>query len=490
MVQVLNQFIKGLQSGILRSIRPCHPTSLQDAVALARNFESAEQEANHTQAINLAINGTSDINTKITQLKLQELTNHTNREKITTTADTHSNRTVSNSNNLGDPILATKIMDQNKGNPYQQPKYQQNMISQYSLPQNQLSLYAQQVPYTQTPLQNYYQPLPMTQAIPHYQTSPYSPSRSRWTVSTNPSWFCLILTNTNWIPESSFLSCNIPPATITEDTTLATIFLFDINNLNTHSLFSEAAINQDKPITVLYTNARVGGIDIKLILDSRLAVDHVTTAWIITADGNTKTPIREIDNFLFEINGIQISTKVLVIEATQYQALPMLLSTRTPKNFNSCLTDSMPKSQLCADTSKPNMNNYQTELLLLPTWEEKRKGRAKKELQLSSLGYVTSDQRNLFYQPLRLICVNCGKKLFTMGTCIGDNEEWPTATKYYCRPYKWDNTPCLACSEILPDEELWNDVSGRGGTCNEACQYTILINDWVQKGTPIKDAWK
>ncbi|KAG9296292.1 hypothetical protein G9A89_014884 [Geosiphon pyriformis] len=129
---------------------------------------------------------------------------------------------------------------------------------------------------------------------------------------------------------------NIPPATITEDTTLATIFPFDIDNLNTHSLFSGAAINQDKPITALYTDARVGGIDIKLILNSGSAgsiitkqlmdqlgcqVDHAATAQIITVDGNTKTPIGEIDNFPFEINGIQIPTKVLVIEATQYQAL-------------------------------------------------------------------------------------------------------------------------------------------------------------------------
>ncbi|KAG9306525.1 hypothetical protein G9A89_004722 [Geosiphon pyriformis] len=68
MAQVLNQFIKKLQSNILRSIRPHHPTSLQDAITLAHNFESAEQEANHTQAINLAINRTFDINAKITQL--------------------------------------------------------------------------------------------------------------------------------------------------------------------------------------------------------------------------------------------------------------------------------------------------------------------------------------------------------------------------------------------------------------------------------------
>ncbi|KAG9294741.1 hypothetical protein G9A89_008220 [Geosiphon pyriformis] len=82
---------------------------------------------------------------------------------------------------------------------------------------------------------------------------------------------------------------------------------------------------------VLYTNARVGKIDIKLILDSGSAgsiimkqlidqldhrVDHAATARIITADGNTKTLIGEIDNFPFEINGIQIPTKVLIMEAT------------------------------------------------------------------------------------------------------------------------------------------------------------------------------
>ncbi|KAG9299054.1 hypothetical protein G9A89_020367 [Geosiphon pyriformis] len=54
----------------------------------------------------------------------------------------------------------------------------------------------------------------------------------------------------------------------------------------------------------------------------------------------------------------------------------------------------------------------------------------------------------------------------------------------------WDNTSCLACGEILPDKGLWNDMSGRGETCDKACQYTILINDWVRKRTSIEDAWK
>ncbi|KAG9301989.1 hypothetical protein G9A89_021033 [Geosiphon pyriformis] len=304
--QVFNQFIKKLRSSILRSVRLRHLISLQDVVTLTRDFESAEQEANHTQAINLAINRISDIDAKITQLS-EKLTQKIERFLAGTTGTYQPPQQRENNNNSRYPQQQNcqqqqqpwrsdphncyycqkpghiardcrrKIMDQNQGNPYQQLRYQQNMVPQYSIPQNQLLLYAQQ------------------------QTK-----------------------------------SNIPPATITENTTLATIFLFDIDNLNTHSLFSEAAINHDKPIMALYTNVRVRRIDIKLILDSGSAgsiitkqlmdqldcrVDCAATAWIITADGNTKTPIGEIDNFPFEINGIQIPTKVFIMEATQYQAL-------------------------------------------------------------------------------------------------------------------------------------------------------------------------
>ncbi|KAG9289247.1 hypothetical protein G9A89_002590, partial [Geosiphon pyriformis] len=342
--QVFNQFIKGLWSGILRFIRSRHLTSLQDTVTLIRDFESTKQEANHTQAINLAINGTSDINTKITQLK-----------KIITTANIHSNRTVNNSNNLGDPIPATQL------------RYQQNIIPQYSIPQNQLPLYTQQSPVHSTttndtsnpslsnfPLQNLNNNQVQTNSGPS-QPIPCGPAQSR-------------PTPTGYLNQASYLGLMEDQATITKDTTLTTIFPFNINNLNTHSLFSGATINQDKPITVLYTDARVGKIDIKLILDSRSAgsiitkqlidqlgcqIDRAATTQIITIDGNTKTPIREIDNFPFKINEIQIPTKVLVMEHAQVS---------------------------WAD-------DYRTELPLPPTWEKKRKGRAKEKFQLSSLEY-------------------------------------------------------------------------------------------------------
>ncbi|KAG9286835.1 hypothetical protein G9A89_012385 [Geosiphon pyriformis] len=89
----------------------------------------------------------------------------------------------------------------------------------------------------------------------------------------------------------------------------------------------------------------------------------------------------------------------------------------------------------------------------------------------------------------KLECVNCGKKLLSMGACCGNDEKYSMATRFYCHPC-WDNQLCLTCGTILPDEGMWSDIPKCGGTCDETYQYTILINDWVSKGTPIDNAWK
>ncbi|KAG9284892.1 hypothetical protein G9A89_003815 [Geosiphon pyriformis] len=293
--QVLNQFIKELWSSILRSIRPCHPTSLQDTITFTHDFESAEQEVNHTQAVNLAINGTSDIDTKITQLN-KKLTQKIEKFLAGTTRTYQPPQRRENNNNSRYP---------------QQQNCQQQQQSWRSNPHN--CYYCQKSGHI----------------APSYLNLMEDQGFDKSTSVEGG--------NIERISQpSKQTKSNIPLATITKNTTLAAIFLFDIDNLNTHSLFSGAAINQDKPITALYTDARVGKIDIKLILDSGSAssiitkqlmdqlghrVDCAATTWIITADGNTKILIREIDNFLFEINGIQIPTKVLVMEAIQYQAL-------------------------------------------------------------------------------------------------------------------------------------------------------------------------
>ncbi|KAG9296706.1 hypothetical protein G9A89_001338 [Geosiphon pyriformis] len=73
-------------------------------------------------------------------------------------------------------------------------------------------------------------------------------------------------------------------AIITENTTFATIFSFDVDNLHTTSLFSGAIINHDKPIMAMYTEARIGNLDIKLILDSGSASSIITKQFIDQLD--------------------------------------------------------------------------------------------------------------------------------------------------------------------------------------------------------------
>ncbi|KAG9295831.1 hypothetical protein G9A89_009060 [Geosiphon pyriformis] len=282
-VQVLNQFIKRLQSSILRSIRPCHLTSLQDA------------------------------------LELQELTNHPNGEKITTTADIHSN-----SNNLGNPISATATTARNLDTlPMTAEGKSWTKIKKTHTSNPDISkTWYPNIPYlrinylymhNKNPNNNQVQtnsrlsrPIPCASYLGLIEDQDFDKSTPVEGGNIKQIF-----------QPSKQTKSNIPLAIIIEDTTLATIFSFDIDNLNTHSLFSGAAINQDKPIMALYTDARVRGIDIKLILDSGLAIDCAATAQIITTDENTKTPIGKIDNFLFKINKIQISTKVLIMKATE-----------------------------------------------------------------------------------------------------------------------------------------------------------------------------
>ncbi|KAG9301038.1 hypothetical protein G9A89_015774 [Geosiphon pyriformis] len=131
------------------------------------------------------------------------------------------------------------------------------------------------------------------------------------------------------------LTSNILPATIIENESLVAIFPFEIEELLATFLFNRATL-KEKPITTMYTDAKVNGHAIKLIFDSESAdsiitqqlmnqlgcrVDHATSVRIIMADKMTKTPINKIDNFLFEVNSIVTPIKVLVIETTQYQAL-------------------------------------------------------------------------------------------------------------------------------------------------------------------------
>ncbi|KAG9307305.1 hypothetical protein G9A89_017133 [Geosiphon pyriformis] len=65
--QILNQFIRELHSSILQRVHPMHPVDFSTTVTYARDFEAAELKANHAQAVNLAMNGSSELNSKLKQ---------------------------------------------------------------------------------------------------------------------------------------------------------------------------------------------------------------------------------------------------------------------------------------------------------------------------------------------------------------------------------------------------------------------------------------
>ncbi|KAG9287919.1 hypothetical protein G9A89_017514 [Geosiphon pyriformis] len=134
----------------------------------------------------------------------------------------------------------------------------------------------------------------------------------------------------------SYNHTTIPPAQIAENTNLSDIFPFEFEVNESPFLLSNAVANEQKAITAMYAEAEVEGKPIHLILDSGSAgsiityqliqqlkrnVDRPAQTVIVTADGMKKTPVGEIDNFPFTLDGITIPVKVLVMDAPQYQAL-------------------------------------------------------------------------------------------------------------------------------------------------------------------------
>ncbi|KAG9307137.1 hypothetical protein G9A89_016965 [Geosiphon pyriformis] len=178
------------------------------------------------------------------------------------------------------------------------------------------------------------------------------------------------------------------PAIITKNKLLDTIFPFELKELSAMLLFSGAAL-EEKPITTMYTDAKVDGHSIKLILNSGSAssiitrqlinqlgcrVDQAVSAQIIMADGATKTPISKIDDFPIKVNSIIMSIKVLIMEATQYQAL---IGNNWLSKINATLDWNMQKLQLSQNATCGHFKTTNTPASLIefekeekkPTWE-------------------------------------------------------------------------------------------------------------------------
>ncbi|KAG9286001.1 hypothetical protein G9A89_022677 [Geosiphon pyriformis] len=588
-LQILNQFIRGLCSSILQCICSMHSADLQAAVTNARDFEAAELEANHAQAVNLVMNESSELDSK-----LKQFSNSINQKLEEYLADNCAIYQPSQQcNNLG-----ITNCSENQSHPLSSTNqsWQQEMhICHYCGKQGHLRINCQNI---LTKLHTYDAATNLSANSTCYllftaSTHLLATASGNLPATTNSNTTTELISKQNskaktgtakleivdgglstdfrfysttirfstmkfryqFDPKSKFptlfksfvLTNNIPLATITNNKTLAAIFPFELEETTTVPLFNGATL-EEKLIMAMYTDVKVDDHFIKLILNSRSAgniiikqlidqlgcrVDHATSARIITTDETTKTPIGEIDNFPFKVNDIITPINVLVMEAIQYQALvdndwlsktnaifdwttqELQLSqngqhTHVPATCGHFKTtnSTIPLIEFEKEEKKPTWEAYQ----LTPNWEwkeenDKRKGKEKEEettttntTSSNSYTYPTLPQ-STYCRP-KLICINCGKKLLLMSACCGDDKKYAMVTKFYChacvierfgRPKKqekWDNQSCLVCGETLLDERMWNNIPEQEGMCDKSCQYTILISDWIRKGTLIKTAWK
>ncbi|KAG9293429.1 hypothetical protein G9A89_009153 [Geosiphon pyriformis] len=356
--QILDQFIAELKDKLIKKVHPHAPADLATAIRHAKSYEMAIEEANHTkltnsqkklkatsQTNNNSNNNHKDINphnnaTKTildhhptTNLKIviivefQDTGNEivrnykeTNKTEVINVTLYHNNSIT----NLHHQLIIHqdhKIKTQQYHQPLPIQPYQTPPTQQYQVPARRLVQHNQFTPQNQ--LQNNHNRINPNN---HYLTIPEESDFQQ----------TALFEDEIAAPRSNFSNHTIPPAQIAQNANLSDIFPFEFEANESPFLLSNAAVNDQKAITAMYTEATVKEKPICLILDSGSAgsiityqlmqqlkqnVDRPAQTVIVTADNIKKTPVREIDDFSFSINGITIPVKVLVMDVPQYQVL-------------------------------------------------------------------------------------------------------------------------------------------------------------------------
>ncbi|KAG9304634.1 hypothetical protein G9A89_020198 [Geosiphon pyriformis] len=274
----------------------------------------------------------------------------------------------------------------------------------------------------------------------------------------------------------SYTPTTIPPARIAKNTNLSDIFPFEFEANELPFLLSNAAANEQKTITAMYTEAEVEGKTIRLILDNGSArsiityqlmqqlkknVNRPAQTVIITANGMKKTPVGEIDNFLFTLDGIIIPVKVLVIDASQYQALvgnDWLQKANANLNWETQeLTISYQGQHAQVPATCGTFNKHSEKAPAFEFEPEKEKPLIETFMALGSTSNwadeteqehfiphsepETSEWNILYSKPkprkqrpyIPIKYKDCHKKLSSMGACISLEEEYENHTCYYCK---------------------------------------------------------
>ncbi|KAG9297601.1 hypothetical protein G9A89_007676 [Geosiphon pyriformis] len=258
--QILNQFIRGLCSSILQYICPIHPADLQATVTNARDFELAKLEANHAQAVNLVINGLSELDSKLKQYSNsinQKLEGTISTELLIydTTANLSTTSLLTdNIHNLSTavPVYLSAAVSSNLS-----ISTNSNTVTKLTLKQNPKA----ETDLTELKIVNGI-PRPSYQDLNNGIRAPDTPKTQMPNKDISP--------NNRKSKQKQPLISNIPPATIFNDKFLAAIFFFELKE-------------------TVKVNDQLGH-----------RVDCAASACIITTDGATKTSIGKIDDLPIE----------------------------------------------------------------------------------------------------------------------------------------------------------------------------------------------
>ncbi|KAG9305085.1 hypothetical protein G9A89_007725 [Geosiphon pyriformis] len=372
----ISQYYKfSINSSVACAVASCN---MYDTITHARDFESAKLEANHVHAVNLVMNGSSELDSKLKQfsdlinqkLKGYLADNHiiyqppqqcNNSGNANYFQNHHGSQRCASVTTVKPRLLVpnSELLPKSKSNYLSTndtvPNLSTTSISNSSL-SNTYNL-------STTAISNLLAAASSNLLTPTTNSNTTTKLASKWNSKAEDDTTKLVISdgirqtnkqnlvsgisgtgaiqNPNFqnylsllvIPEDATtnnsksnqpqttLTNNILPAMVTENESLTAIFPFKLEETINSPLFSGTAL-KEKLITAMYTDAKVDDHSIKLILDSRSAGSIITRQFIDQlADGATKTPIGEINNFPIEVNGIIVPIKVLVMEATQYQAL-------------------------------------------------------------------------------------------------------------------------------------------------------------------------
>ncbi|KAG9284817.1 hypothetical protein G9A89_003740 [Geosiphon pyriformis] len=330
---ILDQFIAELKNKLIKKVYPYVSKNLTTAIRHTKNYKMAMKEANYTKL---------QLKKKLTNLQkklrtILPINNNSNNHK---NISHYSDKTKTTTHyQIAKAKVATIVRFQNIGNKIAESYKETNKTGII----NQTNYYqpALQQQYQQPLLIQQYQQPPTQQ----YQNNNNRINSNNQLVFQNsdqqrPNYYH---TQLNYLTISNPSNNTILPAQITQNANLSDIFLFEFEANKSPFLLTNTAVNKQKAITAIYTKAKIEGKLIQLILNNESAgsiityqliqqlqktVDRPAQTVIVIANEIKKTPVREIDNFLFTIDGITIP----ISYQEQYTKVPIICGTFNKKS--------------------------------------------------------------------------------------------------------------------------------------------------------------